>query len=81
VEWRSGGVVEWSSRQWGKQKDRRRAQGIRRRAKGKGQSYRDEQTKQPEEPVSKCSILFEVKKGENFNRRNILHISRIKIGA
>ncbi len=22
-------------------------------------------------PVPKCSILFEVKEGENFNRRNI----------
>jgi hypothetical protein len=32
-----------------------------------------------EEPVSKCSILFKVKKCENFNRRNILNISRIKI--
>jgi len=31
------------------------------------------------EPVSKCSILFKVKKGENFNRRNTLSISRIKI--
>jgi hypothetical protein len=30
-------------------------------------------------PISKCSILFEVKEGENFNRRNILDISRIKI--
>jgi len=29
------------------------------------------------EPISKCSILFEVKEGENFNRRNILDISRI----
>jgi len=36
------------------------------------------------EPVSKRSILFEVKKGENFNHgniRNILNISRIKIRA
>ena len=31
------------------------------------------------EPVSKCSILFESKEGENFNRRNTLSISRIKI--
>jgi hypothetical protein len=31
------------------------------------------------EPVSKRSILFEVKKGENFNHRNMLDISRIKI--
>ena len=33
------------------------------------------------EPVSKCSILFEIKKGENFNHRNIFNISRIKIWA
>jgi hypothetical protein len=32
-----------------------------------------------DEPVSKRSILFEVKKGENFNHRNMLDISRIKI--
>jgi len=31
------------------------------------------------EPVSKCSILSKVKKGENFNWRNTLSISRIKI--
>jgi len=31
------------------------------------------------EPVSKRSILFKVKEDENFNRRNILNISRIKI--
>jgi hypothetical protein len=31
------------------------------------------------EPVSKCSILFDIKEGENFNHRNILNISRIKI--
>jgi len=31
------------------------------------------------EPVSKYSILPEVKKGENFNRRNTGRISRIKI--
>jgi hypothetical protein len=31
------------------------------------------------EPVSKCSILLKVKEGENFNHRNILDISRIKI--
>ena len=24
------------------------------------------------EPVSECSILFEIKKGENFNHRNIV---------
>ncbi|NOY60429.1 MAG: PIN domain-containing protein [Calditrichaeota bacterium] len=35
--------------------------------------------KQSIEPVSKCSILFEIKKGENFNHRNMLNISRIKI--
>jgi len=34
---------------------------------------------QLEEPVSKCSILFEIKESENFNRRNILNISRIEI--
>jgi len=36
------------------------------------------------EPVSKCFPLsagFEVKKGENFNHRNIIDISRIKIFA
>ena len=31
------------------------------------------------EPVSKCSILFEIKEGENFNQRNTCSISRIKI--
>ncbi len=31
------------------------------------------------EVVSKCSILSKVKKGEDFNRRNTLGISRIKI--
>jgi len=31
------------------------------------------------EPVSKCSILFEIKEGENFNHRNTCSISRIKI--
>jgi hypothetical protein len=31
------------------------------------------------EPVSKCSNLFEVKKGENFNHRNMWDISRIEI--
>ena len=30
------------------------------------------------EAISKRSILFKVKKGENFNSMNILHISRIK---
>ena len=33
------------------------------------------------EPVSKCSILFEIKEGENFNHRNTYSISRIKIWA
>jgi len=28
--------------------------------------------------VKKCSILFKIKKGENFNHRNILNISRIE---
>jgi len=31
------------------------------------------------EPISKCSILFKVKEGENFNHRNTYSISRIKI--
>jgi hypothetical protein len=31
------------------------------------------------EPVSKCSILFEIKEGENFNHRNTCSILRIKI--
>jgi len=31
------------------------------------------------EVVSKCSILFKIKEGENFNHRNTLSISRIKI--
>jgi len=31
------------------------------------------------ESVSKCSILSKVKKGENFNRRNTLSISRIAL--
>ena len=31
------------------------------------------------EAVSKCSILFKIKEGENFNHRNTLSISRIKI--
>jgi len=26
-----------------------------------------------------CAYLFEIKEGENFNHRNILNISRIKI--
>ncbi len=29
------------------------------------------------ETFEKCSILVKVKEGENFNRRNILNISRI----
>jgi len=33
------------------------------------------------EPVSKRFSLFNIKKGENFNRRNTLCISRIKIWA
>ena len=32
-----------------------------------------------EEVVSKCSILFKIKEGENFNHRNTLSISRIII--
>jgi hypothetical protein len=32
-----------------------------------------------DEAVSKCSILFKIKEGENFNHRNTLSISRIKI--
>jgi len=32
-----------------------------------------------EEAVSKCSILFEIKEGENFNHRNTLSISRIAL--
>jgi len=31
------------------------------------------------ETFEKCSISFEFKEGENFNRRNTLSISRIKI--
>ncbi len=31
------------------------------------------------EAVSKCSILFKIKEGENFNHRNTFSISRIKI--
>jgi|GEM_PF-2700311 len=31
------------------------------------------------EAVSKCSILFEIKEGENFNHRNTWSISKIKI--
>jgi len=31
------------------------------------------------ETFEKCSILVKVKKGDNFNHRNILNISRIKI--
>ncbi|EFK09557.1 conserved hypothetical protein [delta proteobacterium NaphS2] len=33
------------------------------------------------ETFEKCSILFKVKEGENFNHRNILNISRIEIRA
>jgi len=32
-----------------------------------------------DETFEKCPILVKVKEGENFNRRNILNISRIKI--
>jgi len=31
------------------------------------------------EAFKKCSILVKVKEGENFNRSNILNISRIEI--
>ncbi len=31
------------------------------------------------ETFEKCSILFKTKEGENFNHRNTLSISRIKI--
>jgi hypothetical protein len=31
------------------------------------------------EAVSKCSVLFKIKEGENFNHRNTLRISRIKM--
>jgi len=31
------------------------------------------------EIFAECSILFKFKEGENFNHRNILDISRIKI--
>jgi hypothetical protein len=31
------------------------------------------------ETFEKCSILFKLKEGENFNRKNILNILRIKI--
>jgi len=33
------------------------------------------------EIFAECSILFKFKEGENFNHRNILDISRIKIRA
>ena len=33
------------------------------------------------EAFEKCSILVKIKKGDNFNHRNILNISRIKIWA
>jgi hypothetical protein len=39
----------------------------------------DEKSPKFIEPVSKCSILFEIKEGENFNHRNTWSISRIKI--
>ncbi len=35
--------------------------------------------KEKPEAVLRHSILFNVKEGENFNRRNILNILRIKI--
>jgi hypothetical protein len=31
------------------------------------------------ETFEKCTILFKIKEGENFNHRNTLSISRIKI--
>ncbi|MCG2759393.1 MAG: hypothetical protein L6263_13325 [Desulfobacteraceae bacterium] len=31
------------------------------------------------ETFEKCSVLFKFKEGENFNRRNMLNILRIKI--
>ncbi len=31
------------------------------------------------ETFEKCKFLFEIKKGENFNRRNTLSISRIEL--
>jgi hypothetical protein len=31
------------------------------------------------EAVSKCSILFKIKEGENLNHTNTLSVSRIKI--
>jgi len=31
------------------------------------------------ETFAECSILFKFKEGENFNHRNMLDISRIKI--
>ena len=31
------------------------------------------------ETFEKCSILVKIKKGDNFNHRNILNISRIEI--
>jgi len=31
------------------------------------------------ETFGKCSVLFKFKEGENFNHRNTLSISRIKI--
>jgi hypothetical protein len=35
----------------------------------------------PQEPVSKRSILVQIKTGENFNHRHTLSIPRIKIFA
>jgi hypothetical protein len=48
--------------------------------KGLGGDYgRVKGKAQIKDPVSKCSILFEIKEGENFSHRNIRNISRIKI--
>jgi len=33
------------------------------------------------ETFARCSILFKIKEGENFNRRNIVNILRIEILA
>jgi len=41
---------------------------------GRGQKYFIKR-----ETFEKCSILFKAKKGENFNHRHTLSISRIKI--
>jgi len=40
---------------------------------------RPEKYTYPGEAVSKCSILFKIKEGENFNHRNTLSILRIEI--